>query len=102
MVNIRFRLANRRSRVAAPTKTKAIFTSSEGWKERGPMEIQFFAPKIRSPSTTLKASRTPAATATGHRARMDICRLRSTPLISRNSTMPMTTVHTSFNRESGS
>ena len=60
------------------------------------MEIQFFAPKMRSPSTTLKASSAPAAMATGHRARMDRCRSRSTPLIARNSTMPMTMVMSSL------
>ena len=44
---MRFRLANRRSSVAAPARMKAIFTSSDGCSESGPIEIQFFAPKMR-------------------------------------------------------
>lgn len=43
MVKIRFRLANRRSNVAAPARMNTIFTSSEGWKVMGPTAIQFLA-----------------------------------------------------------
>ena len=67
-MKIRFRLAKSRSRVAAPARINASFTSSDGWKEMGPTEIQFLAPKMRSPITTLKASSAAASPAAGHRS----------------------------------
>ena len=90
-VKIKFRRANRRSRVAAPVKIKAIFTNSEGWKPMGPMEIQFLAPKMREPSTTLKISSKQVSTATGQRRETVDFRSRSNRLRTRNTAMPAIT-----------
>ena len=42
MNRIRFRFVTIRSMVEAPAKIKQIFTSSDGWNEMPPREIQFF------------------------------------------------------------
>ena len=100
-VKMRFRLANSRSNVALPTSTKANFTNSDGWELMGPMETQFFAPKIRCPNSRLKASSPAASAATTHRSCMDRGRLRSTMLMNRNSAMPSSTVASSFSSVAG-
>ena len=87
-VKIRFRRAKSRSSVAAPVKIKAIFTNSEGWKPMGPMEIQFFAPKMREPKTTLKMSSKHVSTATGQRRDRVAFRSRSNTLRVRKTAMP--------------
>lgn len=64
MNRIRFRFVTIRSMVEAPAKIKQIFTSSDGWNEMPPREIQFFAPNFSVPKTKLNSSSaTPAAAA---------------------------------------
>lgn len=75
-VKIRLRLANIRSRVVAPTRIKAIFTSSEGWKEKPPIFTQFRAPKSRAPKSTLKANSAMEKAAAGQRKRLASSRFR--------------------------
>ena len=100
-VKIRFRRANSRSSVAAPVKIKAIFTNSEGWNPMGPREIQFLAPKIREPSTTLKISSRQVNTATGQRRDTVDFRSRSSRLSTRNTAMPAITQMVWVSRASG-
>ena len=92
-VKIRLRLANIRSRVAAPTKINAILTSSDGWNWMGPMETQFFAPNSRTPKRTLKASSAMEKAAAGQRNHLASSRLRSIRLMKKNTTSP-STMHT--------
>ena len=99
MVKIRFRLANRRSNVAAPARMNTIFTNSEGWKVMGPTAIQFLAPKMRWPNSTLKASSADAAATSGHRSFSASGRLCKTRSISRYSPMPSTTAASCLYKE---